>query len=496
MATPTADFLRGPQRTDEQQEAIRQMQEAEARQLAQQRAQDQKWKGRGVLGAVTAGALNLFNRPDQDSMYQDALRELQGQQVLAGEQVMSTAGRGMPAELMTHNALVEAARSDDELASNAARVRLGLSGRAPSAAAQRYSFTGADGRERTAMFDPTSQTFNIYDEASGQWRRASPQEARRAAVSAEQQPPMEAPSAEVNPQVLSQALGGVEEPQTDEAPQVLSQALGGVEEPAAAARQPSGMFTGPTPEAAATPQGFRYDEAAGRYTLIPGSEQAREFERQQRSARQLLERRVPGLLRDINRAIENADHAGPLRGVVADAEPGAGLLRRAIATQSPAYELSQHLNSVKSNISIDELQSMREASPTGGALGQVPVRQQEFLMQVQGALLPTLDEPVLRENLSRVHNTYVKAMLDAAYGDAQELAEAVADGRISQAEADVTEQQRREFEDELMKRTEFDDWGRREQPVQLTAENADAEYEALEPGTPFIAPDGRRGVKR
>jgi len=53
---------------------------------------------------------------------------------------------------------------------------------------------------------------------------------------------------------------------------------------------------------------------------------------------------------------------------------------------SDADVLEKYATSVKSNISIDRLQAMREASPTGGALGQVPVQQQEYLMQLLGSL--------------------------------------------------------------------------------------------------------------
>ncbi len=243
-----------------------------------------------------------------------------------------------------------------------------------------------------------------------------------------------------------------------------------------------------------------------RFEALPGTaahqeQQAAEMARsaRQRSAQQMLERRVPGVLRDVTRAIEQADKAGPTAGVVATPEEGAGMMRRMAAARSPAYELNQHLESIKSNISIEELQSMREASPTGGALGQIPVRQQEFLMQMQGSLNPQLRPEVLRENLSFVHNNYLRALMDAVYGDPQELAEAVRIGRMTEEQADAAQLERQQIEQQYTRETEFGQFGERRgqdggagQPPRISS---DAEYEALPSGTVFIAPDGTRRRK-
>jgi len=72
--------------------------------------------------------------------------------------------------------------------------------------------------------------------------------------------------------------------------------------------------------------------------------------------------------------------------------------------------LERYAESVKSNISIDRLQAMREASPTGGALGQVPVQQQEYLMQLLGSLDVTQKPPVLLDNMKRIYNIYMDAI--------------------------------------------------------------------------------------
>ena len=151
----------------------------------------------------------------------------------------------------------------------------------------------------------------------------------------------------------------------------------------------------------------------------------------ERARYQMVQDRGKTVLRDIGRALAQADKAGRIAGTLA--------MRRSLsgnqplsATLSPAYELQQHLESIKSNISIDQLQLMREASPTGGALGQIPVRQQEYLMSVLGSLLPTLKPDVLRENLHGVGRIYANAM----YGSDDERAAAVQRGVITQETAD------------------------------------------------------------
>jgi len=105
-----------------------------------------------------------------------------------------------------------------------------------------------------------------------------------------------------------------------------------------------------------------------------------------------------------------------------------------------AWQLQQHLDSIKSNISIDQLQAMRDASPTGGALGQVPVQQQEFLMSVLGSLNRGLQANDLRENLHDVYNIY----LDIMFGSPEELSNKVRSGSMTATQANAYLQQRKE----------------------------------------------------
>jgi hypothetical protein len=55
---------------------------------------------------------------------------------------------------------------------------------------------------------------------------------------------------------------------------------------------------------------------------------------------------------------------------------------------SPAKDLQAAIETIKANIGFDELQTMRDNSPTGGALGQVAVQELEALR----ATLSSLDQ--------------------------------------------------------------------------------------------------------
>jgi hypothetical protein len=88
----------------------------------------------------------------------------------------------------------------------------------------------------------------------------------------------------------------------------------------------------------------------------------------------------------------------------------------------------KNVESARSNIGLDRLQQMRENSPTGGALGQVPVQQQLRLEQVLGALDVTMPRPVMEENLKYLHNAY----LDIAFGTREERERLMRTGQWSE----------------------------------------------------------------
>lgn len=76
-----------------------------------------------------------------------------------------------------------------------------------------------------------------------------------------------------------------------------------------------------------------------------------------------------------------------------------------------AGKLQGYLDTIKANIGFDKLQAMRDASPTGGALGQVSEFENRLLQAVQGALDPR-QEDLLVENLRNIKELYPKVMAE------------------------------------------------------------------------------------
>lgn len=71
-----------------------------------------------------------------------------------------------------------------------------------------------------------------------------------------------------------------------------------------------------------------------------------------------------------------------------------------------AQKVSNLLATVQANIGFDKLQAMREASPTGGALGQVSERELSFLQGVFGSLEQSQTADELRYNLGLLQHVY------------------------------------------------------------------------------------------
>ncbi len=71
-----------------------------------------------------------------------------------------------------------------------------------------------------------------------------------------------------------------------------------------------------------------------------------------------------------------------------------------------AYNLEATLDTIKANIGFNELQAMRQASPTGGALGQVAVRELDMLQSTIASLKRGQSEANLRNGLEKVKRHY------------------------------------------------------------------------------------------
>ncbi len=99
-------------------------------------------------------------------------------------------------------------------------------------------------------------------------------------------------------------------------------------------------------------------------------------------------------------------------GIVGDAKKLVGVSTAGVggwAASIPATDardLSAKLETIKANLGFDRLQQMREASPTGGALGQVAVQELTALQASVASLDQMQSVPQLRAALDRVERHY------------------------------------------------------------------------------------------
>lgn len=113
------------------------------------------------------------------------------------------------------------------------------------------------------------------------------------------------------------------------------------------------------------------------------------------------------VLDDIGRALDTSKNASGMPstgffGGVLEGVPGTN-----------AHNLQQTLQSIKANVSFDKLQAMRQASPTGGALGSVTEGEGKKLESVYGALEQSQSQPQFEYNLKRLANVY----MDIVHGE-------------------------------------------------------------------------------
>jgi hypothetical protein len=107
---------------------------------------------------------------------------------------------------------------------------------------------------------------------------------------------------------------------------------------------------------------------------------------------------IDSVIEEISKAVriaENSLSATGLTGAVTGLIPS-----------TPAYVLKRRIQTIKANIGFDKLQAMRDASPTGGALGQVSERELEFLQSTITSLDPGMGEKELLEGLKKVEEHY------------------------------------------------------------------------------------------
>ncbi len=71
-----------------------------------------------------------------------------------------------------------------------------------------------------------------------------------------------------------------------------------------------------------------------------------------------------------------------------------------------AHNLGEILDTIRSNVGFDKLQALRDASPQGGALGQVTEREHRLLQSAIASLAQSQSEEQLLQNLAQVEAIY------------------------------------------------------------------------------------------
>jgi len=105
---------------------------------------------------------------------------------------------------------------------------------------------------------------------------------------------------------------------------------------------------------------------------------------------------------DIDRALDNYLETGQF--------PETGMFAYlSYVPGTSAYDLSQLLTTIRSNVGFDKLQEMRENSPTGGALGQVSNLELNALQSVLGSMDQFQTGDQLKQNLQRLSEILEKS---------------------------------------------------------------------------------------
>ena len=128
-----------------------------------------------------------------------------------------------------------------------------------------------------------------------------------------------------------------------------------------------------------------------------------------------------------------------------------------------ARDLRETLNTIKANAGFDRLQAMRDASPTGGALGAISERELAYLQATIGSLEQSQGKEQIERNLRRIGKIYDNLLSGKRLYDGLEDAP---------REDDAPQQN------------------------SIPRVSGAAEYDALPPGAQFIDPSGKTRRKQ
>jgi hypothetical protein len=148
---------------------------------------------------------------------------------------------------------------------------------------------------------------------------------------------------------------------------------------------------------------FTTADGARQMRPIPGSPASRDVEKEDKAkeVRAANQQRTSDVVtQDIDRALkilkDSPTFTAGIGGSLLSGVPGTG-----------ARDFKALVDTVRANVGFDKLQAMREASPTGGALGQVAVQEIAYLQATIANLEQSQSPEQLEDNLRRVKNAYL-----------------------------------------------------------------------------------------
>jgi hypothetical protein len=150
------------------------------------------------------------------------------------------------------------------------------------------------------------------------------------------------------------------------------------------------------------PPGWRVDRETGVASRIPGGPAEAEQQSQDEArGRQetLTGRQLNPTIDDIITARDLASSGIGRTGMLSS------ILQRVPVVGQGAVDLSATIDAIGSGISLENLNQMRQASPTGGALGNVSDKQSALLSEAFGSLRQSQSRDLFLFNLARVENT-------------------------------------------------------------------------------------------
>lgn len=204
-----------------------------------------------------------------------------------------------------------------------------------------------------------------------------------------------------------------------------------------------------------TNKGMRINPVTGQAEIVPGynestastagsgraAEKAAELEVAKQANKTKAESALKGFEQqaslvdnNINKALDTIKESENMFGNTAT---GYGAMMGGLPNTN-ARKLNNYLNTIKANVGFDELQNMRDNSPTGGALGQVSDMENRLLQAVNGALDPGQKDQLI-ENLNVIKTLYPQVLqekkraFEQDYGNVQPLGNNPVPDKINKA---------------------------------------------------------------